>query len=150
MSFSFSAGLLLSRNCRTIKVKGAFLICALVIVSLLSVPYLGTESMPWINGIFDLVCILGVFPALVLLGAGGSAEGNISSKICSFVGDISYPLYIIHYPFMYLFYAYVWKNGLAFRDVWYIALGIFIICILTAWAASRLYDRPVRRYLSRR
>ena len=150
MSFSFSAGLLLSRNCRTIKVKGAFLICALVIVSLLSVPYLGTETMPWINGIFDLVCILGVFPALVLLGAGGSAEGNISSKICSFVGDISYPLYIIHYPFMYLFYAYVWKNGLAFRDVWYIALGIFIICIFTAWAASRLYDRPVRRYLSRR
>ncbi|MGN1045462.1 MAG: acyltransferase family protein [Candidatus Cryptobacteroides sp.] len=150
MSFSFSAGLLLSRNYRKINVKGAFWICALVIVSLLSVPYLGGEKMPWINGIFDLVCILGVFPSLVLLGAGGSAEGKVSSKICSFVGEISYPLYIIHYPFMYLFYAYVWKHGLAFSDVWYIALGIFATCILTAYAASRLYDRPVRRWLSRR
>lgn len=150
MSFSFSAGLLLSRNYRKINVKGAFWICALVIVSLLSIPYLGGEKMPWINGIFDLVCILGVFPSLVLLGAGGSAEGKVSSKICSFVGEISYPLYIIHYPFMYLFYAYVWKHGLAFSDVWYIALGIFVACILTAYAASRLYDRPVRRLLSRR
>ena len=51
---------------------------------------------------------------------------------------------------MYLFYAYVWKHGLAFSDVWYIALGIFAACILTAYAASRLYDRPVRSLLSRR
>ncbi|MGN0188577.1 MAG: acyltransferase family protein [Candidatus Cryptobacteroides sp.] len=150
MSFSFSAGLLLSRNYRKINIKGAFWICALMIVSLLSVPYLGGENMPWINGIYDILCILAVFPTLVLVGAGGSADGKVSSKICSFVGEISYPLYIIHYPFMYLFYAYVWNNGLSFSDVWHIALGVFVVCILTAYTASRLYDRPVRRWLGRR
>lgn len=48
--FSFSAGLLMSRVFRPVKVKGAFWICSLGVVVLLAVPRIGGEENYWMNG----------------------------------------------------------------------------------------------------
>ncbi len=102
------------------------------------------------NGIFDAVCTLAVFPMVVYLGASGFTSDKTSGRICEFFGNISYPVYIIHYPAMYLFYWWVWSNGYTFGQVWYVAVGIFIGVILLAWILLRVYDMPVRRYLASR
>ena len=166
VTFAFSCGLLLSRNFKPLAFRGhqpaagtAFWICATAIVVLLSVPYIsfnsdGAALQPcWLNGLYDAVCTLVIFPLLVLLGASGSASAPATSKtsrICTMLGDVSYPLYVIHYPIMYLFYAWVWKNGLTFSQAWPVAVCIFIGAPILAYVCLKVYDLPLRRWLSRR
>src|SRR5690606_25848833 len=102
--FSFSAGVLMSRKFKPVEVKGAFWICSLAIIILLSIPHIGEAEALWMNGIYDALCTLVIFPILVYLGASGTTTGKSSIKICKLLGDISYPLYMVHYPFMYLLY----------------------------------------------
>ena len=123
--FSFSIGLLMSRIFKPVHIRGAFWICSLTIAVLLSVPHIGGTEALWMNGIYDSVCSIIIFPILVYLGASGKTTDKGTSKICKFLGDISYPLYIVHYPFMYLFYAWVWGEKLTFSQAWPIALGLF-------------------------
>lgn len=150
MLFSFSIGLLMSRNFKPLHVRGAFWICSLGIVVLLSVPYIGGTETPWMNAAYDSVCTIFLFPMLVYLGASGKATDKGTVKVCKFLGDISYPVYIIHYPFMYLFYAWLWSNKLSFAQSWPVALVIFFGSILLAYASLKLYDEPVRRWLSKK
>ena len=150
LMFSFSAGLLMSRVFKPVKIRGAFWICSLVIAVLLSVPYVGNKEFSWINGIYDSVCAILLFPLLVYWGASGKTTDKWTLKICKFFGDISYPVYIVHYPFMYLFYAWVWNNDLTFGQVWPVVLLLFFGNILLAYLCLKLYDEPIRRWLSKR
>lgn len=150
MLFSFSIGLLMSRNFKPLHVRGAFWICSLGIAVLLSVPYIGGTETPWMNSVYDSVCTIFLFPMLVYLGASGKATDKGTVKVCKFLGDISYPVYIIHYPFMYLFYAWLWSNKLSFAQSWPVAVVIFFGSILLAYASLKLYDEPVRRWLSKK
>ena len=97
--FSFSAGLLLFRIFKPIKIKGAFWICSLSVVILLAVPRIGGSEHFWMNGLYDTVCFAIAFPLLVYLGASGKTTDKTTTRICKFLGDISYPLYMVHYPF---------------------------------------------------
>ena len=151
MLFPFSLGMLLSRNFRPVKVRGAFWICTAVLLALFVVPYLeGTEPICW-NGLYEAFCIIVVFPLLIILGASGNTTDKVSSGICKFLGDISYPLYITHYPFMYLFYAWLIKNEyFTFGETWQVALCVYVWNIVVAYLCLKLYDEPVRRWLTRR
>ncbi len=148
--FSFSVGLLMSRIFKPVPVRGAFGICGLAIVVLLAVPHIGGEEALWMNGIYDAVCVVLIFPLLVWLGASGKTTHKITSGICKFFGDISYPVYIVHYPFMYLFYAWLWREKLTFSQTWPVALLLFFGNILLAYLCLKWYDEPVRKWLSRR
>lgn len=150
MTYSFSAGLLLSRCFKPIKIRGAFWICSALIAGVLSVPYVGGDSMPVANGIYDAVCTLVLFPAIVYIGASGRTSDRNSQRTCEFLGAISYPVYIIHYPFMYMMYAWAWRNGYGFETVWPVALGIIITVVLLAWLFLKYYDEPIRRKLSKK
>ena len=148
--FSFSIGLLMTRVFKPLQVRGAFWICSLAIIVLLSMPYIGGSEFPWMNGIYDSVCAIIIFPLLVYLGASGKTTDKKSSKICEFLGNISYPLYIVHYPFMYLFYAWVWSKELSFSQAWPMALVVFFGNILLAYLCLKFYDEPVRRWLTKK
>ena len=147
--FSFSIGLLMTRVFKPLQVRGAFWICSLAIIVLLSMPYIGGSEFLWMNGIYDSVCAIIIFPLLVYLGASGKTTDKKSSKICEFLGNISYPLYIVHYPFMYLFYAWVWSKELSFSQAWPMALVVFFGNILLAYLCLKFYDEPVRRWLTK-
>ena len=151
LSFAFPMGLLLSRLFRPVAVRGAFWICSLAVIALLCVPYVGDGTAPWMNGLYDAACVLVLFPLLVWLGASGRASDRGTAGLCKFLGDISYPVYVIHYPFMYLFYAWLWSGErIPFAQAWPVAAGIFAGSILLAWGALKCYDEPVRRWLTRR
>lgn len=151
LSFAFPMGLLLSRIFRPVAVRGAFWICSLAVIALLCVPYVGDGTAPWMNGLYDAACVLVLFPLLVWLGASGRASDRTTARTCKFLGDISYPVYVIHYPFMYLFYAWLWSGErIPFAQAWPVAAGIFAGSILLAWGALKCYDEPVRRWLTRR
>ena len=149
LSFSFSMGLLLSRTIKPIKIRGAFWLCAAVIAAVTLCPYIGNEKNIC-NVIYDLLCTYIVFPSVVYLGACGNTTDRFSTATCNFAGQLSYPIYIIHYPIMYIFYGWVWTNHLTFSEVWPICTVIFFGLILFAWLIMRYYDTPLRTYLTRR
>ncbi|MDR1343388.1 MAG: acyltransferase [Prevotellaceae bacterium] len=148
--FSFSVGLLLSRIFKPVRVRGAFWICSLSVVALLAVPRIGGAEHLWLNGVYDTVCCAVFFPLLVYLGASGKSADKYTIRICKFLGDISYPLYMVHYPFIYLYYAWVKNNNLTFRESLPGAAGVVVGSIILAYACLKLYDMPVRKYLTSR
>ena len=150
MSFSFSLGLLMSRNFKPVRVRGAFWIGTVVLAAVVAMPYVGSPEMPWFNAGYDLLCTFVVFPVVVYLAASGSTTDATSTRVCEFLGAVSYPLYISHYPVMYLFYAWVWANGYTFSQVWPVCVALLPVIVFLAWVWLRVYDQPVRRWLARR
>lgn len=148
--YSFSAGLLLFRLFKPIKIKGAFWLCGLILAALLAVPRLGGAESSWMNGLYEIACFAVFFPLLILLGASGKITDKFTNKICGFLGKISYPLYMVHYPFIYLYYAWVKNEKLSFSDSLPGALAVVVGSILLAYVCLKCYDEPVRKYLTKR
>lgn len=151
MLFPFSLGMLVFRHFKPAKIRGAFWICSLILFVLFHVPFIPGLAPICYNGLFEMICITLVFPLLVWLGASGSTTDRFSSGVCKFLGDISFPVYIIHYPLYYLFYAWLIKNQYyTFGQTWVTAILLIAGNIVLAWCCLKIYDEPVRRYLSKR
>lgn len=148
LSFSFGMGLLLQRSFKPRHIRGAFWICSALIAALMACPYVGGPEPAVSNAVYDLVCTLIIFPAIVYIGACGATTDRFSTAVCETMGQLSYPVYIIHYPVMYLYYAWVWNNGLHFGQIWWVCALLFAGIALMAWGALKLYDEPVRRWLT--
>ena len=150
MLFPFSMGMLLARTFRPRKVKGAFWICASALIVLFAMPYIPSADGISLNSLYEFICIACIFPALVWLGACGTASGA-ASKANNFLGSLSYPLYIVHYPIIYIFYAWLIRNDIyTLRECWPAAILVIASSITLAWLCLRFYDEPVRRWLTKR
>ncbi len=148
--FSFSAGLLLSRVFKPVKVRGAFWIGAVAIVTVAAIPRIGGSEHLWMNGVYDAFCAVVLFPLLVYVGASGRTTDRITTRICKFLGDISYPLYMVHYPFIYLYYAWVKNENLTFGESFPGAAALVVVSVALAWLCLKFYDEPVRKWLTKR
>ena len=150
--YPFFCGLLLSRIGKLIPVKGGFWLCSIIIVILLAMPRVGGVNPEnfWMNGLYEAVCILIVFPLIVAIGAGSSTKGR-TTAINRFLGDISYPLYVTHYPLIYvqMSWATTHKDLPASTHV-FVAVCIFVLAIAIAYASFKLYDVPVREWLKKK
>lgn len=150
MLFPFSMGMLLSRNFKPVKLRGAFWICT-IMIALFAVPYLEGAKPFCVNGAYEVFCVIVAFPILVWLGASGTTTDKKSTVICKFLGDISYPVYVVHYPIMYLFYAWLIKNQLyTLGETWQVALCVYALSIVLAYLCLKLYDEPVRKWLTKK
>ena len=164
MLFPFSLGMLLARNfnvksqkskvegfCfKSFITKNIFWIAIVVMFVLFSMPYISRTGDISINGIYELACIIFVFPFIVWFGASGNITNKLSTKVCKFLGDISYPLYIVHYPVMYLFYSWLIDNKLyTLGETWQIVVLVMATNIALAYACLKLYDEPIRKFLNR-
>jgi peptidoglycan/LPS O-acetylase OafA/YrhL len=84
------------------------------------------------------------------LGAIGQIKGAFANKLCTFLGDISYPVYIIHYPITYVFYAWVVKNNIPVMQGLAVGIGILLFTLTLSYLLLKYYDQPVRRWLANR
>ncbi len=152
--YPFFCGLLISRMGKLIKVKGGFWWCSLMVVVLLCMPWMGmteTGYGRWTNGLYEAVCILVLFPLIVIIGAGSSVKGGRSEAINKFLGDISYPIYITHFPFLYMQMAWADKHQAAPLSTHiFVAVSVFFLSIAVAYASYKLYDLPVREWLRKK
>lgn len=151
MLFPYTLGMLMARRFRPVRIRGAFWIATVVMTLLFMVPYIpGKTPVCW-NGIFEAVCIIVVFPILLWLGASDQTAGKRLRAAYSFLGNLSYPLYIIHYPLFYLFYAWLIRTETyTLGQSWGFALLTVCGSVALAWLAMRFYDIPVRRWLTRK
>lgn len=149
--YPFFAGVLLCRAGKLIHIKSAFTVCSLLIILVLAIPRIGGTDHLWMNGIYESIVIIFIFPLIVSIGAGGKIIGKRTAKTCKFLGDISYPLYITHYPLIYLYTAWVVDNKIQLGAYGLFVGLLLIICGITiAWACLKFYDEPVRNWLAKR
>lgn len=149
--YPFFSGLLLSRIAKPMLIKNAFLWCSLLVAIVLYMPRIGGASHIWMNGIYDAFCIIIVFPLIVYLGASGVMQTQGENRICKLLGDISYPLYMVHYPLVYFYVAWISNNkGMTIVQAWPYALLILIGAIILAYASLKWYDEPIRKWLSKK
>lgn len=147
LAFPFLAGLLLARIGKLKFTKHAFFTASALLVVLLSVPHLGDSEHLWKNGLYECFCILIMFPVIIWLGAGGKVEGKKASKLCKFLGDISYPIYITHFPLVYIYMAKVTNGNYTLEESWPYGLLTVIVSIALAYGSMRFFDIPIRERL---
>ena len=149
--YPFFGGLLLYRlsKLRINLKRGAMTWCSLAVVITLVIPHIGGETHQWLNGLYCAVVILLVYPAIVAAGAGSPLEGKKTIAVCKFLGMISYPLYITHYPMIYVQMNWAAQHADAplGTHIW-VAVSIFIASVAVAYASVKVYDLPVRAWLS--
>lgn len=147
--FPFFAGLLLSRLGWKIRVRAGFLWSGLLLAALLVMPRVGGVSHPLWNGIYEAVCVMVLFPVLVLMGAGSVTTGR-TARACKFLGDISYPLYIVQYPIVYTLLGGWVKNNPQATAGQSVMMNVmcYLFSFAAAYASLKLYDEPVRRWLT--
>lgn len=161
--FPFFAGLLISRIMKdraqdtttqypSPTTRKGFWLTSLFLTVVLVMPRIGGAPEGghaiW-NGVYEALAILVLFPVIVWMGAKSNVSGR-SAKLCTWLGGISYPLYVTHYCLIF---------GLL--DPWHMAhpdattgqlvvmsIGDVAISIFIAHAALKLYDEPVRRWLT--
>lgn len=150
--FPFFAGLLLSRvERRLISIKNAFLWCSLLLVAVLLMPRIGSADHLWMNGLYEAFCIIIVFPLIVYIGASGGGNGQTEEKICAFLGNLSYPLYMTHYVLLYFYVAWVSNHKVtSLSQAWPCALLTFSGAVLLAYVSLKWYDEPVRAWLKKK
>ena len=149
MLFPFSIGMLLARTFKPRQIKGAFWICSALLLVSFAVPYISPIGNLSMNSLYEVICIALIFPFIVWLGACGYSSDRYTSNINKFLGDLSYPLYIVHYPIMYLFYAWlIEKRAYTWGETWEIASVVILSSIVLAYICLKFYDEPIRKWLA--
>lgn len=148
--FPFFAGVLLMRLGKRIKVRHGFAVCSLLLIISLSLPRFGVDEMRWLNGLYEAAVIILLFPLIVAIGAGEKDANGASVRVARFFGDHSYPLYITHYPLIYIYTGWVVDKKVGPAEGALVGAGVFVLAVAIAWASLKLYDEPVRRWLSRK
>ena len=151
MLFPFSMGMLLARTFKPREVKGAFWICSAMLIAVFAVPYIAKSGAISLNSLYEVVCIAVIFPFIVWLGACGKGGDNYTGRINNFLGELSYPLYIVHYPIMYIFYKWLIENRCyTLGDTLGLSALVVLSSVALAYACLKLYDEPVRKWLARK
>ncbi len=147
IGFAYPIGLLIARLQRNRitnkRLPYSFLICSIMLCLLLSMP-----NIKGFNIAYEIICVGVFFPLIVWLGAGSEPKRD---DICNTLGRLSYPLYAIHYPFIYLYIGWINAGIHPFGEGWWCTpLVITILVVILAWLAERYYERPIRQWLTKK
>ncbi len=143
VAYSFLVGLLVYRSNWIIRSKIGF--------TVLSVSLLLAFLMPFAKGawIREAVVIILYFPLIIAVGAGATLTAR-SEKICTFAGNLSYPLYMTHYSVIWIFGNYYSTYKPDAKHLAFIVISGMILMLDVAYVAMVTYDIPIRRYLTAR
>jgi peptidoglycan/LPS O-acetylase OafA/YrhL len=141
----FLLGLLVYRMGFRLPVPQPFVVLSLVLVAIFVAPQMGSY-----NGLFEAACVILVFPLVLAAGAGVTRTEGAIGALCRFMGELSYPVYIIHYAFVYVFAHWNWSTHPTPIRLGLVAAGLQAGIVVLAYALLRWFDRPVRAWLTRR
>ncbi len=111
----------------------------LLLAAAFAVPMPGADRR-----LFEPLMILFCLPIILWLGAHLEVPARLKT-MAGALGDVSYPLYAIHFPLTVMFGHLQWRLIHTPLIPTYAAfVAAIVIC---AWLAGRYYDRPVRAWL---
>jgi peptidoglycan/LPS O-acetylase OafA/YrhL len=139
---SFSIGVLIWRfrpQPRT-QLIGSAVLCAVAIACFFS------GILSWT---YDLPIVLIVFPVTLWFAAAWQPEGLVATA-CRALGDLSYPLYALHLPVIYVVAKALRETPhtpLAEAAVWFVVASGLVVA---SWWVARLADLPAQAFLRQR
>ncbi|MFV0644556.1 MAG: acyltransferase family protein [Sphingomonadaceae bacterium] len=146
VAFSFTLGMLLYRGIERMGTvalpHGRWLALLLILPLILPRSYVPPLAVMVLLGL--------IFPYIIFAGSRVQQHHGLT-RIEKFMGDVSYPLYALHVPLLWMMSGTMKKLGPGFTEnpVWN---GLFILPVTIAfsYAAFVLYDKPLRAWLGRR
>lgn len=144
LAYPFLAGLLICRLGWKITVPQPFLLASLLLLLVFLAPRLG-----FYNGLFEAGCVILVFPLVLMMGVSVARAEGLTGPLCRFIGQLSYPLYIIHYPFVLLYGHWNWHTQPGKAHLYTVMLATVLFLIALASLLLYAWDLPVRRWLKR-
>jgi peptidoglycan/LPS O-acetylase OafA/YrhL len=141
IAYSFLAGLLIYRYNWIIKNKLGFIGLSILLFLAFIMPF-----SKW-NWIAEPLVVLFYFPLLVALGAGSTLTPYLK-RLCTFSGQISYPLYMTHYAALWMFGNYYTSHKPPVAQLTLLIISGIIILVGAAYLVMVIYDIPVRKYLN--
>ncbi|CAN5190013.1 acyltransferase [soil metagenome] len=117
----------------------------MIIVLLLFAVFLAPRAWP-LRWAMDLGAVLILFPLILLSSLSTPVSGG-AKVLCKISGDLSYPIYVLQQPILW------WLGGVyrVYEERLHAPVpgmaAMIIVCVI-AWLALKLYDEPVRRFLS--
>jgi peptidoglycan/LPS O-acetylase OafA/YrhL len=157
--YSFLAGILLYRSKWLIRSKITFPLITLMLLAVFLIPYIDL-----LNPFLEPVIVILYFPFLIAVRAGNYSLRTKSNqeleqspraatgkweRLSAFSGEISYPLYMIHYPFIWIFMSYVEASKPSLSEMVVIMLLSTTVIIGFAYVVLTYIDKPIRRWLRR-
>ena len=143
MVYPFFVGYLLFRSGKKIRVPFGYVVCSLMLIVLFFLPYFKY------NGLYEALVIIFIFPVIIAMGAGSIIDGKWA-KVCKFSGAISYPIYMLHYPFIYIFIDWIIVKKPSHSSMLLVGGCALLFFVSMAYTALKLYDEPVRAWLKRK
>lgn len=144
VSYSFLAGMLVYRSGWTIRSRLRFVSMSILLLLAFLFPYADN-----INQITDPLIILFYLPFLVALGAGAVLTPRLT-PVCRFSGEISYPLYMVHYPFIWIYFSFIEQRKPSMTQLEIIIPLAVLLMIALAYMIMVYVDVPIRKYLTLR
>ena len=99
----------------------------------------------------DVICFFVMFPLIILFMALGDKMEFRSFRRTKIIGDISYSLYLIHFPVQLLLVVYCVYSGVkidfTLPAVFFTYLGL---CIAIAYLSYRFFEVPLQTFLRKR
>lgn len=143
LAYPFLAGLWVSRSSLRGRLRNGYVWLSLALVLMFVAPSFGK-----LDGLYESLCVIAVVPAILYFGTGQGALTGALGSVCRFTGRMSYPVYIVHYPFLYVFEHWQDRMRPSQTVVWGVVAGTYATVLVAAGLLLTYYDEPVRRWLS--
>lgn len=142
VSFSFLMGLLIYRSNWIIKNNLGLIGMSALLLLAFMMPF----NPEW-NWLVEPLLVTLYFPVLVALGAGANLSPKLY-KLNKFSGDLSYPLYMTHYPFIWVFLNYFTVEKPSTEVLMWLVPTSVIALIGFAYFIAIYVDLPIRKHLN--
>ncbi|WP_395398135.1 acyltransferase [Novosphingobium sp. BL-8A] len=147
LCFPFVAGLWLYRvRDRLPAVRLGWLPLTVIMVAAMAFPTLPAIGGIKLNGLYEATCVVLLFPFIIHAGSHSDAGWGMTG-LCKASGRISYPIYITHFPFLYVWMNYVANGNPSPAQRLGVGLALIPMLLAVAWAAYAFWDEPIRRRL---
>jgi peptidoglycan/LPS O-acetylase OafA/YrhL len=115
----------------------------LVVIAILLAATFAAPRLSLYNCAFDVAAAYFLFPAAVI--GGLSAQGfRPSRRLAHVAGELSYPLYVVHFPLRTAIQAVLAPVPLT---EWVSVFAQVAIAVCVSWVALKIFDRPLRTRL---
>jgi peptidoglycan/LPS O-acetylase OafA/YrhL len=142
--FSFSYGVLIYRFRSKRVMEHGLLPLSMILATTIALFAVG--DVGGLNGLYDALAVTLVIPAVIAVTAHVRISG-LFAKAAALLGDLSYPVYILHWPLRLALFATGMQTRLP--EAVFLSASAVIICLF-AWVVTRLYDEPARKLLQRK
>ncbi|WP_206245201.1 acyltransferase family protein [Novosphingobium terrae] len=115
---------------------------SLLIFALLATIVTPTPLRTFANGMRDLICVILIFPFILICSINLKATG-IKKNISKWLGKISYPIYITHYPLVIFLTSIIIKLHLS-KLFQYITVPVFLLMSILLSCLCLFLDVTIR------